>query len=343
MMTMKKTDKIKAEKIKSYIDNSKKILLHCHPFADPDSVGSVLAMREYLMSEGKEVIAIIGDSGYPATLNKLCLEEKILPINYFESEIDSFDLFLILDSSSKTQISRIGEFEFPKGMKTVVIDHHKTNKGFGNIDLILDNCASTTHILYKLFHLWNVDITKDIALYLFIGLFADTGGFKYLNSTPEVLSVASTLASINPDFHSVVFDIENSKSPLEVEMMGLALSSINKHFNDRVAFSLIPYDLVKKKNLSKKEALEGLIPNILRSVLGWEIVASLVEVSEGETVVSLRTRDEKIYDVSKIALTVGVNGGGHPGAAGVTIMNDIKGAEKELLKAIRDLYGKNLD
>jgi phosphoesterase RecJ-like protein len=335
---MKKDAKIKAKEIKSCIDEAQKILLHCHPFPDPDSVGSVLAMKEYLEGEGKKVTAIIGDSNYPASLEKLDLKEKFLSKNYFEIDPEEFDLFLVLDSSSKAQISRAKEVKFPKGMKTIVIDHHKTNEGFGDIDLILGDCASTTHVLYKLFDLWGVEISKDMALYLFLGLFADTGGFKYFNSTPEVLSVAAKLASINPDYHRIVFDIENSKKPLEIEMMAIALSSIKKHYNDKVVFSLVPYDVIKVKGLSEDEALEGLIPNILRSVIGWEIVASLVEAKDGKTIVSLRTRKEKVFDVSKIATSVGVDGGGHPGAAGTTIMKSIGEAEEELLATIHELY-----
>lgn len=337
-MIMKKDTKIKASEIKTCIDDAKKILLHCHPFPDPDSVGSVLAMKEYLEGEGKKVTAIIGDSNYPVSLEKLNLDEKILPKNYFDIDPEEFDLFLILDSSSKTQVSREREIKFPKGLKTVVIDHHKTNEGFADLNLILPDCASTTHILYKLFDFWGVELSKDIALYLFLGLFADTGGFKYYNCTPDVLSVAAKLSSINPDYHRIVFDIENSKKPLEIEMMAIALSSIKKHYEDKVVFSLVPYDVIEAKGLSEDDALEGLVPNILRSVIGWEIVASLVEVKEGKTIVSLRTRKEKIFDVSKIATSVGVDGGGHPGAAGTTIMKPINEAEEDLLATIEELY-----
>lgn len=336
---MKKED---VNQIKEYIDSSKKILLHCHPNPDPDSVCSVLAMREYLINQGKEVVAIIGDSQYPLGLKRLCLEEKILPLNYFEVTPEDFDLFIILDSSSKYQISRLGEIIFPKGMKSIVIDHHKSNEGFGDINLILDTYGSTTHILYNLFNIWNVDITKNMALYLFLGIFADTGGFKYLNSTPEVFATVSSLVNINPNYHDVVFDIENSRSEIEMKMMALAMSSIKKFLGGKVVCSSMEYGLVKARELSRDDALGALIPDILRSVDGWEIVASLVEVNEGETVVSLRTRNEKLYDVSKIAKSVGVNGGGHAGASGTTIMKDLKGAEEELLNSISKLYGKEL-
>lgn len=339
---MKKIDNLKAREIKSFIDAAKKILLHCHPFPDPDSIGSVLALREFLIQNKKEVTAIIGDSDYPQSLKNLNLRNKILPLNYFQIEPDDFDLFIILDSSSKSQISKIAEVQFPKNMKTIVIDHHTTNKGFGDINFVIKTCASTTHVLYKLFELWGAKITKDMALYLFIGLFADTGGFRYLSTTPEVFSVANDLTCINPSYHSLIFDIENSKTPLEVEMTALALSSIKKFFNDKVAFSFIPYSVVKRRNLSKEEALEGLIPDMLRSVVGWEIVASLVEFKKGETIVSLRTRNEKIFDVSKIAMAVGVGGGGHPGAAGTTVIGGIEVSKKDLLLCIERLYGGKL-
>ena len=76
--------------------------------------------------------------------------------------------------------------------------------------------------------------------------------------------------------------------------------------------------------------------------MGWEIVASLIEVEKGKTIVSLRTRDEEKYDMSKVVSIVGKNGGGHPGAAGITIMKSAQTAVKELLQAIKKLYGDKL-
>ncbi len=335
---MKNFDNI-AKKIQKSIKYSKNVLLHCHPYPDPDSIGSVLAMKRYLVSIGKNVTAIIGDSDYPSNMiENFPIEKEIEKKSFFDINLEDFDLFIILDSSSTTQISRKGEVVFPKHLKTIVIDHHKTNIGFGDINFVDEHSASTTQVLYKLFKEWNVEIDEDLALYLFIGIYADTGGFKYPLTSSETFKIATELVSICPSYHKAVFDLENNKREIEIEMMGLALSHTKKHYNNKIVLTVIPYQIIKERKISKEDAIEGLIPDTLRSVKGWDIVGSLVETEEGVTRIALRTRDEKKYDVSIIAKNVGTGGGGHPGAAGTTVMKNVYDAEKELVKYIGGIY-----
>lgn len=328
-----------AKEIKESVKNSKNILLHCHPSPDPDSIGSVLAMKKYLVSIGKNVTAIIGDYDYPTNMiDSFPIEKEIEKKSFFDINLEDFDLFIILDSSSTTQISRKGEVVFPEHLKTIVIDHHKTNNYFGDINLVDKDAASTTQVLYKLFKEWNVEIDKDLALYLFIGIYGDTGGFQYTLTSPETFRIATELVSVCPNYHRAVFNLENNKREIEIEMMGLALSHIKKHFNGKVVLTVIPYEVIKERNISKEDATEGLVPEILRSVKGWDIVGSLVEVEDGVTRIALRTRDEKKYDVSIIAKNIGTGGGGHPGAAGTTVMKNVYDAEKELVECIDGIF-----
>ena len=328
-----------AKEIQDFIKNSKNILLHCHPSPDPDSIGSVLAMKKYLVSIGKNVTAIIGDYDYPTNMiDSFPIEKEIEKKSFFDINLEDFDLFIILDSSSTTQISRQGEVIFPEHLKTIVIDHHKTNIRFGDINLVDKDAASTTQVLYKLFKEWNVEIDKDLALYLFIGIYGDTGGFQYTLTSPETFRIATELVSVCPNYHRAVFNLENNKREIEIEMMGLALSNIKKYFNGKVVLTVIPYEVIKERNISKEDATEGLVPEILRSVKGWDIVGSLVEIEDGVTRIALRTRDEKKYDVSIIAKNVGTGGGGHPGAAGTTVMKNVYDAEKELVECIDKIF-----
>src|SRR3989344_2359538 len=121
--------------IMNAISVSKKILLHCHPYPDPDSVGSVLALAKVLKTMGKEVIPIIGDSNYPENLKGLPNSKWIVDKNYSDIDPSKYDLFIILDSASPSQITQLDEIAFSKDMNTIVIDHHVTNPSYGKINL----------------------------------------------------------------------------------------------------------------------------------------------------------------------------------------------------------------
>lgn len=327
-----------AQLILDAIKTSKHILLHCHPYPDPDSIGSVLAMSHVLKSMGKNVTPIIGDAKYPSNLESLPNHDWIISRKYSEVDSGQFDLFIILDSSSPSQISQLTEVVFPKTMNTIVIDHHKTNLSFGDINLIDASSSSTCQIVYDLLNLWKVEIDPDIAICLLLGIYADSGGFKYQNANSETIRVVSELAKIYPNYHKFVFDLENYRQPVELEMMGMALSSIEKHFSNKVVFSVVTYQQLKERKIPKESAMEGLIGGMLRSVTGWDLVASLVEAEPEVITVSLRTRDESQFDVSSVAKTIGEKGGGHRGAAGTTIHLPIEKAKKELLKTIGELF-----
>lgn len=321
-------------KIKLEINNASNILLHCHPYPDPDSVCSVLAMQSVLGQMGKNVTVIQGDTDIPTNLCELKNISLIKQQDWTQIDTTAFDLFIILDSSSLSQITQKVDVVLPVTMRTVVIDHHNTNEHFGDINLVEETYASTTQILYDLFTLWEVSISKDLALYLFLGMFADTGGFRYFNTTPEVFQTAHELVRIQPDYHEALFSMDNNKSAVELEMVGLALMSLEKYYSDKIVFSIIPYYEVHKRNLTKEQAMEGLIANTLRSVKGWQVVASLVEAEPNIVTISLRTRDELRYDMSLIARAVGAKGGGHRGAAGTTVYQSIDQAKVELLEKL---------
>ena len=89
-----------ADKILDVIKKSKRILLHCHPYPDPDSIGSVLAMTMVLKNMGVEVVPIMGDSDYPNNLKSLPHHDLLLKKNFSEINQNDFDLFIIFSGSS---------------------------------------------------------------------------------------------------------------------------------------------------------------------------------------------------------------------------------------------------
>ncbi len=319
-------------KILKAIKGAKSVLLHCHPYADPDSIGSVLAMTMFLKKIGIKVTPIMGDSEYPNNLKSLPQHDLIVPKNFTQIDLGDFDLFIILDSSTPNQITQLTEVVLPETLKTIVIDHHVTNLKFGNINHVDSDCSSTCEVLFNLFIEWKIEIDKDMAICLFMGIFADTGGFKYQSTTANTLLAASELARINNGFPAVIFEMENNKNAQEIEFTGLALSSLKKYFSGKVVMAAVPFASIKKAGISKDNTQVG-IANTIRSVVGWDIGINLVETEPNVVTINLRTRDSDKYDVSLIAKAVG-KGGGHKAAAGTTINEPFEEAIQLLLETI---------
>jgi len=334
------TEKVKqyAPKIWEQIQKSKKILMHLHPSPDGDSVGGVLAMTHLFKRIGKKVTIISGDSVLPKSLSFLPGFGEILPKNYFQIKPEDFDLFLILDTSSLNQISKIDKIVFPEKLTTIVIDHHSTNEGFGTIDLVETSYSATCRILYDLIKEWRQPITAEMAVCLLMGIYTDSGGFKYLLKTSrETFLAAADLITIYPDFPKAIFTYENMGQPEQISYLGLALSSIETFFSGKVAMAVVPYKELAKRGIKKEHTDKMEVSNYLKSVVGWEIGISFTEVEPNVVNLSLRTRDAEKFNVAKIALATGF-GGGLKAAAGATLKMPFQEAKKFLLETIKKVY-----
>jgi phosphoesterase RecJ-like protein len=317
------------------IEKANHILLHCHPSPDPDSVGSVLAMKGALENKGKKVTVIQGDSEISPGLMHFPGAREIIKKNFGEIDLKEFNLFIILDSGSPEMISRKQTPSFPLPIKSIVIDHHASNKKYADINLVA-TAPSTTFVLFNLFKEWDIAITHDIALNLFIGMFTDTGGFKYPPVDSQTFEVAAELAAVAPDFIEIIFQMENCQDKASIYGQAIALNSIRTFCNDMIAISAVSHQALAEKNISTNAVSEGYVANILKSVVGWNIAVSMVEIEPGRVKASFRTRDVHKYDVSKLAVALG--GGGHKAAAGAVFTVPLEEAVAKVVETAKTLY-----
>lgn len=351
LITRQIFEHIKGEKTKS-------ILMHCHPSPDPDSLGSVLGMKFALESIGKKVTVIAGDSKIPDAFMHFSGAQDILTQNYFEIDLANFDTFIILDSGSPSMVSRKAPVIFPpdtnSSLKTIVIDHHASNTGYGDINLVATQYISTTEIVFDLLQEWNISITKEIAENLYIGLFTDGGGFRYERVTDHSFYMASVLYFYNSNILKTVESMENSATSKSVDFLGLALTQkkvyevgandgadgvggvhgegpVNN--NGSYVISYITYEDIQRLGLTSDDWNGGMVNIILKSVVGWNVVALLIEQTPGEVKCSFRTRDQAKFDVSRVAVALG--GGGHKAAAGAMVKKPISEAVEEVSNMVR--------
>jgi len=311
------------------ICSSHSILLHLHPKPDLDSLGSALATFHALSSIGKKVTIIQGDSVLPEAFSFMPGYEHVVRKNFFEINLTDFDLFIIQDASSKEMISRKGEVVFPPHLKTIVIDHHKTNTRYGDINLVDTTYAATCEYLFDIFTEWGIVITKDIAQCLFAGIFTDTGGFKYSSTTIRTLKIITALAEIYPDFPKIINSIENNNSKSNIYFNVLALSSIETYFNDTVAISSVSFEAQQLKQITREDSNNNTIANTLITVKQWGIGVTLIEKAPNEVSVSLRSKEK---DISFVSQKLG--GGGHAMAAGTVLKMSLEEAKKKVIEAL---------
>jgi len=319
------------------IKKAKNILLTFHPNPDGDSVGNSLALFHALIKIGKKVTLISGDSPFPSNMTTLPGSKKVIKKNIFEINLSDFDLFLITDISSLDRISRIEPIVFPKTLKTILIDHHILQTPFTDISLVESSYPATCQIVYEFFQLNKVKITPEIAACLFLGIYSDTGGFKYPNTSEKTFLMAANLVKLYPKFNQLIFELENNDHPDRLKFLSLILSSVETHFSDQVAIASLNFETLKQNNLHQSSIGGSEIANLLKSITGWQIGISLIEHQPNTIKASFRTRDASKFDVSKIANALG--GGGHKAAAGLALKDiSLPEAKNKIIEAIKKVY-----
>lgn len=307
------------------IEDSSRILIITHVNPDGDTLGCASALKSYIGEKVDILIQIKDNFNFPNTYSFLPFINTSKNLSDLK---DEYDLVVALDIASKDRIVDNAKNIFEKAKKTIVIDHHKTNLGFGKINYIKGGISSTGEVLFDLFEKLNIEITPDMALGLYSAILTDTGCFKYESTTSHTFEIASKLSKLINT--SQVADLCYTNKPKNLILFqNYLISNAVFCFNDKIAYTLITKEIIEKFG-AKDEYTEG-ICETLRSISGVEIAFVLKETPQG-TKVSIRTKE---IDATKI--TEKFNGGGHKRAAGCTIKEKINTSADMLLKEAKAL------
>lgn len=316
-----------SDKILEEVKKAKKILVNCHRGPDSDSVGSALAFSQVLRGMDKDV-TVICPSDVPSDLKFMEGAEEIWRVNFTTFNFTDYDLFIILDSSNYSLVTGLKDSDKPS-INSIVIDHHFSNEGFGDLNLVDSDATSTSEILYRLFNGWKVKISKDTAESLLTGIIGDTGTFQYQNVGEETFKVAADLISKGADKDKIVFNLYRNIEFKELKMWGKFIESMM--IEDSFVWSAIPQSVYK--DFGEYAEAKADVANLFFPIVkGTEFGVVMVETSENILSVSFRSRTN--FDVSRIAKEIG--GGGHKTAAAARIEGvPFQEAVNSVLKAAR--------
>jgi len=293
-----------------------------HENPDPDSIGSMLAMYQYLTSIGKRAWMMSADPipNYPWPNI-----DRILPVQ----ELD-FQAVVIVDCEPERTGRLLPLVE--KAEVTINIDHHKGNPGSCTYNYIDTSQAATCMILYQLFQTGGVEFDYRFAQPLYAGIIGDTGGFRHANTTKEVFLAAAELTGHGAVPDQTAHVIYGSK-PLELmRFLGYALAKLDTRHNRRLVWlALSNQDFV---NFEVDPRQCDQLIEYVRMVEGSEIAILFREISPGVVRIGFRSRG---IDIHQLAVHFG--GGGHLLAAGA----QLEGKLPEIVSEVIDTASRLLE
>ena len=294
---MNNSFKMVAKLIKKYNN----IVIARHIGADPDALGSQLALREMIknMYPNKKVLAVGNPSSrfkFMGTLDRV-------------DDITEPTLLIVLDTPDIKRIDGaiLDDYDY-----VIKIDHHPVVDDFANLSIVMEDASSTAQILLELFFANRFKITESIARLLYLGVVSDTDRFLHdYTSVKTFALVTKLLEETNIDFTSLYAPLY--MRPLaEIRFQGYIYQNMEITDNG-LAYIKITDDLLKEYGVDSASA--GNMINDLKFVNEIITWAFFTEDKKSNLIrVNIRSRGPYINELASK-----YNGGGHKYASGARL------------------------
>jgi phosphoesterase RecJ-like protein len=323
MIVMKKAGRSMSylKKLVQIIKKSKRTAIATHIDPDADGISAALSCGHLVQHFTHRRPQLYCHSPIPGKYAFVLGEWK------FTRKLPEFDLFIAVDSAGISRIfpdDREAINKILDSKEIINIDHHKSNDSFGTLKIVREDVSSACEIIYAIYRDLGIKIGKHLAEIFYCGIFSETGGFVYPNTTKDTLSIASELIAAGVEPGPISKKL-NAKSLSGTLLLSEVLKTIE--IDDSVGIMHLTQDMLKKCNAKITDS-EHFV-SFLQAIDDVRISIFLREEENG-TRVSLRS--DGIIDVDKLASRFG--GGGHRLAAGVRVKMSLDNAKKELLHAV---------
>jgi phosphoesterase RecJ-like protein len=341
---MKEDIQTLSPQIWALVSQSQRVLINLHVGTDWDSLCSSFGLKLLLESLGKKADIFSAEPVDKEIVRKKYLLPGFDEIKYGKfSDLDlkKYDLFICPDSETPGRISRDEEIRFPLSIPTIVIDHHVVNSKMGEINLVVTDGICTSEIIYNLAKTWPVKITKECALCLYIGIWADTGQFIYQGTTSsDSYRAAADLIDIGEiDFPRVYFELSTTPSDV-LKCTGFIESRAKSLFNHQVILTSATFADLAKFSLDA-QSIEMIKNTVCHNFSFAEDAAISVFIYQKGIdwyKISFRSNNlVKFKNVRDIAKRF-PGGGGLNMAAGADLRLPFNEVKKQVLEKIRETY-----
>jgi nanoRNase/pAp phosphatase (c-di-AMP/oligoRNAs hydrolase) len=326
------------QKAVELISESSNILITSHTKPDGDACGCIAAMCDALEALGKNVTPLLLSAApqwyeFLFAEKPAVLDEDIKLDELTAGRLGQFDLVLIVDTNSQSQLVKFNDYLEQNDAPVLILDHHETSDGLGNVELVDSDAAATALIVLDLLKYAGWPVTEEIAEALFVAVATDTGWFQFSNTDSRVHRACAEMidSSVKP---TQIYDhLYLNFSYPRFKLMAGMLDKLELFLDGRFAVMQITRQDFERTGAAYSDT-ENLI-NECHRIESVKASALFIELKDGRIRCSLRSRGP--LDVSKIAAKFG--GGGHVMAAGTFLPGPLENAKQLIL----DEISKSLD
>ena len=305
------------------LGDARRIWLGTHVDPDGDAIGSLLGLGHVLRAAGHQIALACADPVPP--------DLRFLPgvemIRSHGPRPGAHDLAVALDAGDEGRLGSLHDEASWAHVPSLVIDHHVSNPGFGNINLVDASAASTAEILVRVIGGLGHPIDEAAATCLLTGIITDTIGFRTPNTTAETLAAAHALVRAGAPLAEINQQVFSTRPLGALRLQGRALDRLVLD----APFAVASLRLSDMRELGVGPTAARGISSFLATAAEPLAVAVLREREDGRVDVSMRARPGA--DLVPAAEALG--GGGHALAAGARVAGPLAEAQARVLDALR--------
>lgn len=327
------------ERAAALVEKASRVLVTTHTRPDGDACGCIRALVEVLRGLGKTAQPLLL-SPLPDAYRFL-FEEKVpilgqdvRPADLASGAFGRFDLLVILDTNSYSQLSGLEDYLRQGHTPVLVFDHHVTSDRLGQVEIIDTAAAAAGLVLSDFLTHVGWPITARVAEALFVAIGTDTGWFHLRNTDSRVFRRCAELIERGVDPNVLYHKIYEDFSPARFKLMMAMLNSLELHFDGRYASQYLVRGDFERTGATQRDT-ESFV-NECQRLGSVESAALFVELGDGRIRCSLRSRGA--VDVSEIAKKFG--GGGHQAASGTYLPAPLETAMRLIHDEMAASYSK---
>lgn len=304
---------------------ARRIWIGTHEDPDGDAFGALLGLGRLLTARGKQVTMACQDP-WPREAEHL---PGLAAVTREGPRPGEVDLAIAVDAGDAGRLGRLYDRTTWDGLATVVIDHHRSNPGFGRWNWVDPDAAATCQMLtdLALAEAWAIDLaTADCLL---TGILTDTIGFRTTNTRPATLAAAGRLVELGADLPGLSHQVFGRLPLPGLRLIGRAIDRLSLQGG-------IAMTWLNEADLSDLDAKPGdgkEVTRILSQLEDAKVLAILRD--KGKGIIDLSLRAKPGIDLLPAAAALG--GGGHPQAAGARLNGSLEEAKARVLAALDGL------